>query len=430
MNIRLYTPADREACLELLRSNTPEHFSLAEEADLARFLDALPGPYFVVEDGGRIIASGGIAGERDGITATLCWGMVDASRQRAGVGSKLLIHRVETFLAERPQIRQLQTHTSQKVQGFYAKHGFRVVEVRPHGFGPDLDHVHMMRDRTSAGDPKIPELMRVASHGTRAPRRIMATGPQIGGRRTSSSLDCHDCAAGGMNTSRPHTTRRLPARGRLCRPRRMIINLSLRTCSRSAAPTGRARASACASASLAGRRCLAGARAAGRGRGLPRTPGRRRSRRGRGTADRGRRRPGPPGAPRRPGSPRRRPGAAAPACSCARGTGRERPYRRGARARAGGVGRATCRRAGTAGAPGETGRRGARTGPAQGRRRRGARRGLARGSGRPRQRRASTASPGPASAARATARSGRSRGRRSRRRAGAAWRAWRAPRCP
>ncbi|MCY1065149.1 GNAT family N-acetyltransferase [Nannocystis sp. RBIL2] len=152
MNIRLYTPADREACLELLRSNTPEHFSPAEEAEMGRFLDTLPGPYFVVEDGGRIIASGGIAAERDGITATLCWGMVDASRQRSGVGTKLLAHRLESFLAEHPQIRRIQTHTSQKVQAFYAKHGFSVVEVRPHGFGPDLDHVHMMRDRASSGD--------------------------------------------------------------------------------------------------------------------------------------------------------------------------------------------------------------------------------------------------------------------------------------
>lgn len=154
MKIRPYTPADREACLELIRSNTPEHFSTAEETELARFLDALPGPYFVAEDGGQIIASGGIAAERDGVTATLCWGMVDASRQRTGVGSKLLVHRLEAMLAEYPQIRQIQTHTSQKVQDFYAKHGFRVVEVRPGGFGPGLDHVHMMRDRPSAGGSK------------------------------------------------------------------------------------------------------------------------------------------------------------------------------------------------------------------------------------------------------------------------------------
>ncbi|MDC0720339.1 GNAT family N-acetyltransferase [Nannocystis bainbridge] len=146
MKIRPYSPADREACLELLRGNTPEHFSPPEEAELGRFLDALPGPYFVVEDGGQIVGSGGIAAERDGVTATLCWGMIDARRQRSGIGSMLLDHRLGTFLREHPQIRRIETHTSQKVQGFYAKHGFVVVEVRPGGFGPGLDHVRMACD--------------------------------------------------------------------------------------------------------------------------------------------------------------------------------------------------------------------------------------------------------------------------------------------
>jgi GNAT superfamily N-acetyltransferase len=153
VKIRPYTPADREACLELLRSNVPEHFSPSEEAEMARFLDRLPGPYFVVEDGGQLVACGGIATERDGVTATLCWGIVHATRQRSGVGTKLLEHRLDVFLREHPQIRQLQTNTSQKVQGFYAKHGFVVVEVRPQGYGPDLDHVRMVRDVPSAREP-------------------------------------------------------------------------------------------------------------------------------------------------------------------------------------------------------------------------------------------------------------------------------------
>jgi ribosomal protein S18 acetylase RimI-like enzyme len=72
--------------------------------------------------------------------------MIDARRQRSGIGSMLLDHRLETFLREHPQIRRIETHTSQKVQGFYAKHGFVVVEVRPGGFGPGLDHVRMARD--------------------------------------------------------------------------------------------------------------------------------------------------------------------------------------------------------------------------------------------------------------------------------------------
>lgn len=146
MPIRPYQASDREGCLALLRSNIPEHFSPAEEAELARFLDALPGPYFVLEQDGRIVASGGIAAERDGLTATLCWGLVQADRQRGGLGTRLLAHRLAAFLAERPEIRRIQVNTSQKVQAFYARHGFAVLEVRPRAYGPDLDHVRMLRD--------------------------------------------------------------------------------------------------------------------------------------------------------------------------------------------------------------------------------------------------------------------------------------------
>src|SRR4051794_30461646 len=48
MEIRIYTSADREACLDLLRSNVPEHFVASNEADYGSFLDRLPGRYFVV----------------------------------------------------------------------------------------------------------------------------------------------------------------------------------------------------------------------------------------------------------------------------------------------------------------------------------------------------------------------------------------------
>ena len=143
--IRPYVPNDREACLDLLRGNIPEHFSPAEAEEFARFLDALPGPYFVAEIDGRIVGCGGIAAEKDGVTATLCWGIVDARHQRGGVGTKLLERRLGGFLAEHPEIRRVQTHTSQKVQGFYARHGFVVASVVPQGFGPELDEVTMVR---------------------------------------------------------------------------------------------------------------------------------------------------------------------------------------------------------------------------------------------------------------------------------------------
>jgi len=146
MRIRSYTPQDRDACLAVLRSNVPEHFVAADEDALGRFLDALPGPYFVVEEpDGFIVACGGITEEDDPAVASLCWGIVDATRHRAGIGSALLDHRLAMFLPEHPNVKCLRVNTTQKVQGFFERHGFRVTAIHPRAYGHDLDRVRMER---------------------------------------------------------------------------------------------------------------------------------------------------------------------------------------------------------------------------------------------------------------------------------------------
>lgn len=140
--IRSYTPNDREACLALLRGNIPEHFTPDEERQLDAFLGDLPGPYFVVEEAGELVACGGIATEpNDQTAAALCWGIVRHDRQGRGIGRALTLHR----LAALPGVTRVRINTSQKVQGFYAKLGFVVTHVTPNGFGPGLDEVRMER---------------------------------------------------------------------------------------------------------------------------------------------------------------------------------------------------------------------------------------------------------------------------------------------
>lgn len=145
MRIRPYLEKDRSACLLVLRSNVPEHFVASDEDAFARFLDNLPGPYFVVDDDVHVIACGGIAEEKDPSVATLCWGIVDSTRHRAGIGTALLNHRLAAFLPNHPKVRCLRVNTTQKVQGFFERHGFLVTEVHPRAYGPDLDHVRMER---------------------------------------------------------------------------------------------------------------------------------------------------------------------------------------------------------------------------------------------------------------------------------------------
>ncbi len=148
--IRPYRASDRAACLALLRSNVPEHFVPAEEAELDAFLARLPGPYFVVEnDEGQLLACGGIATEpHDPTVGALCWGMVRRDRQNQGLGRALTLHRLQ---AAPPGTTRLRLDTSQKVRAFYEKLGFVATSVVENGFGPGLDRVRMEK-RLTGGD--------------------------------------------------------------------------------------------------------------------------------------------------------------------------------------------------------------------------------------------------------------------------------------
>lgn len=141
--IRPYAVADREACLGLLRSNMPEHFVPDEERQFAEFLDALPGPYFVMEDErGALLACGGIALEPDDPAAgALCWGIVRNDQQGRGLGKALTVYRLGAL----PGVKRMRINTSQKVRGFYEKLGFVAKKMTPDGFGPGLDDVLMER---------------------------------------------------------------------------------------------------------------------------------------------------------------------------------------------------------------------------------------------------------------------------------------------
>lgn len=143
ISIKPYVAADRDACIAVLRSNTPEHFLARDEHDFAQFLDKLPGPYFVVREAETVVSCGGIALNSDRISAALCWGMVAAHKHRCGIGSVLLEHRKCEFLSVHPNVGALTIHTTQKVEAFYARHGFVVNQRKVDGYGPGLDHVEM-----------------------------------------------------------------------------------------------------------------------------------------------------------------------------------------------------------------------------------------------------------------------------------------------
>lgn len=143
MRVRAYTPEDREACLAVFDSNVPEFFVEAEREEFAAFLDALPGPYLVIEDeAGAVVACGGYAVTPETGTADLCWGMAARRLHGTGLGNRLLAERLRRVHAD-PRARAVALNTSQLTRGFYERLGFVTERVVPDGYAPGLDRCDM-----------------------------------------------------------------------------------------------------------------------------------------------------------------------------------------------------------------------------------------------------------------------------------------------
>ncbi|MEX0893090.1 MAG: GNAT family N-acetyltransferase [Gemmatimonadota bacterium] len=142
--MRAYAPTDRAACLAIFDSNVPRYFTPEERAQFAAWLDAPPGPYFVLADAAEgVVGCGGYALGRAPGRADLCWGMVRADRQGEGLGLRLTRERLRRAVAD-PAVDALALTTSQHTRGFYERLGFRVTRVVPDGFGAGLDQCDMV----------------------------------------------------------------------------------------------------------------------------------------------------------------------------------------------------------------------------------------------------------------------------------------------
>jgi GNAT superfamily N-acetyltransferase len=137
--LREYAASDRDACLAVFASNTPTFFREHEQAQFADFLDRLPCPFFVVEDeNSQIIGCGGYAP----LKGKLCWGMVDGSFHRHGVGRFLLAERLRRWYeAHGPTV--VGVSTSQHAADFFQQAGFKTWQFVENGYAPGLHRYEM-----------------------------------------------------------------------------------------------------------------------------------------------------------------------------------------------------------------------------------------------------------------------------------------------
>jgi ribosomal protein S18 acetylase RimI-like enzyme len=146
MHLRSYAPADKEACLSLLDSNTPMFFAPHERGELDAFLDDPGDRYWVAEHEAEVIGCSGYWIVPDTPVAVITWTMVARSWHGRGVGRWLLLTCLD-HLCRVPAVQAVRLETSQRVTGFYEKTGsFQVEEVIENGYAPGLHKIKMRRE--------------------------------------------------------------------------------------------------------------------------------------------------------------------------------------------------------------------------------------------------------------------------------------------
>jgi ribosomal-protein-alanine N-acetyltransferase len=138
---RPYTPADREAVLQIFRPNTPEYFAPEEEADLIDYLRDESEHFFVFEEKGRIIAAGGY--NLIGTQGRLSWYFTDPAHAGKGAASAIARHSLAE-LKVRPEITEIMVRTSQHAESFFARFGFQTQKTVADFWAKGIDLYQMV----------------------------------------------------------------------------------------------------------------------------------------------------------------------------------------------------------------------------------------------------------------------------------------------
>ncbi len=142
MDVRPYLPVDRDACLAVFDSNTPDFFESHSRRDFEKFLDGPGGPYFVMEHDGAIIGCGGYSVEDEKAPARLVWGMVRRDWRRQGLGRFLLLFRLRE-ITKRGGVEMVHLDAAPDSAPFFQSQGFKVASIVRDGYAAGLDRIEM-----------------------------------------------------------------------------------------------------------------------------------------------------------------------------------------------------------------------------------------------------------------------------------------------
>jgi ribosomal protein S18 acetylase RimI-like enzyme len=142
MHIRKYTSTDRENVINLLRLNTPDYFSPAEEKDLFYYLDNHLENYFVIEVKNQLLGCGGFNSSDKPEMVRLSWDIIHPQSQGKGLGRALTKFRIERIRGIEG-VKIISVRTSQFVYKFYEKLGFELKETIKYYWAQGFDMYRM-----------------------------------------------------------------------------------------------------------------------------------------------------------------------------------------------------------------------------------------------------------------------------------------------
>ncbi|WP_242928985.1 GNAT family N-acetyltransferase [Pontibacter vulgaris] len=140
--IRPYSKEDKNALVALLRLNTPLYFDESEENDFLAYLDNHLDNYFIVEENGEIIGSGGINYFPEEKLARISWDIIHPDYQGKGIGTKLTKYRIDE-IRKNQSINSILVRTTQLVYKFYQKLGFKLEKTEKDFWAKGFDLYQM-----------------------------------------------------------------------------------------------------------------------------------------------------------------------------------------------------------------------------------------------------------------------------------------------
>jgi ribosomal protein S18 acetylase RimI-like enzyme len=138
--LRPYHKDDYSQVINLFLLNTPQYFCPPEQEDLERYLNNEIENFFVIEDNGTVVATGG--SNIKGDVGYLSWYIVHPEHHGKGLGKQLAEQNLD-ILKSNPELNGIKVRTSQLVYPFYQKLGFVLISTTDNYWGERM-HLYEM----------------------------------------------------------------------------------------------------------------------------------------------------------------------------------------------------------------------------------------------------------------------------------------------